>query len=267
MKKTLILTAFMALSSITGYASTVVVTFSANNVNPSGTTTPVAGLYFAGKTGTVNQVKTGDGGGSYTSSSLTAFDGTSTGITLVTGAGACGNNGYLRGNNIKDSHDSNNTNKFFDVFGMDMAVGQNYGGCINKESGGFTMQLQGLSSGSYTLTMLVGRNNVHGTASSTYSLSGVTGVSVNVLDYSTGISSSIADNAVTLDVGQDSNLPGEWALVEYTFTSTTDNTTLSLNINGTGNIGALALASVPEPATASLGLLGLGVLLMRRRRA
>lgn len=256
----------MALSSITGYASTVVVTFSANNVTPLGVT-PVDGLHFAGKTGTVNQVKTGNGGGSYTASSLTAFDGTSTGITLVTGAGACGDGGYLRESALKDSHDSSNTNKFFDVFGEDMAVGQNYGGCINKQTEGFTMQLQGLSSGSYTLTMLVGRNNVYGTASSTYSLSGVTGVSVNILDYSAGISSSIVDNGVTLDVGQPSELPGEWALVEYTFTSITDNTTLSLNINGSGNIGALALASVPEPATASLGLLGLGVLLMRRRRA
>ena len=30
---------------------------------------------------------------------------------------------------------------------------------------------------------------------------------------------------------------------------------------------AYALSSVPEPAAASLGLLGLGILLMRRRRA
>ena len=57
-------------------------------------------------------------------------------------------------------------------------------------------------------------------------------------------------------------------LITYTFDVAEDGTQLNIKSQGgTGNINTLALASVPEPATASLGLLGLGALLMRRRRA
>ncbi len=262
MKKTLLLTAFLVLSSITGYASTVVVTFGVNTLDRGMST--FTGTYL-GESGSVNLIMTGNNGQSYTSSGLTAFDGDSTGITITTGAGACGGPGCLTTGNVKDSYDSTqNPNKFFDIFGANMATGDN-GGCINVGSGGYTMQLGGLSSGVYTLTMLVGRGNTsYGTASSTYTLdgTGITGLSANILDHSAGMSASLDGTDLTLGRGE-----GDWALVEYTFTVTADNTTLNLKSEGSGNIGALALASVPEPATASLGLLGLGVLLIRRRRA
>ncbi|WP_418167923.1 PEP-CTERM sorting domain-containing protein, partial [Akkermansia sp.] len=183
-------------------------------------------------------------------------------ITLVTGAGACGGQGVLTADNIQSSHNPDNSSKFFDTFGSDITTGNN-GGCINKNSGSYTMQMRGLSAGIYTLTMLVGRGNSFGTASSTYDLTGnIEGLSATLLDYSASSNASLSGTTLFSESGA-----GEWALVEYTFTVTKDNTTLSLTSNGTGNINALALSSIPEPATASLGLLGLAVLAMRRRRA
>ncbi len=109
------------------------------------------------------------------------------------------------------------------------------------------MQMRGLSAGIYTLTMLVGRGNSFGTASSTYDLTGnIEGLSATLLDYSAGSNASLSGTTLFSESGA-----GEWALVEYTFTVTKDNTTLSLTSNGTGNINALALSSIPEPATAS----------------
>lgn len=259
MKKTLFLTAFMLLSSIAIQAATVVVTFGVNSL-PQGVSS-INGT-FLGETGRVNLVSPGDY--NYTAGGLVAFNGSSTGISLVTGAGACGSKGCFSTTNIKDSHDSTvNPDKFFNVFGSDMSTGNN-GAALNIGSGSYTMQMQGLSAGAYTLTLLVGRANLHGTASSTYELSGVNieGLSASLLDYSAGSSASLSGTTLSVDSGE-----GEWALVEYTFTVTTDDTTLNLKSNGTGNINALALSSVPEPATASLSLLGLAVLVMRRRRA
>ena len=259
MKKTLFLAALITLSSIAVQAATVVITFGVNSLAQG--TSSMDGTYL-GEQGKVNLIKTGSSGGSYTSGALKNFDGSSTGITLVTGAGACGGQGVLTADNIQSSHNPDNSSKFFDTFGSDITTGNN-GGCINKNSGSYTMQMRGLSAGIYTLTMLVGRGNSFGTASSTYDLTGnIEGLSATLLDYSAGSNASLSGTTLFSESGA-----GEWALVEYTFTVTEDNTTLSLTSNGTGNINALALSSIPEPATASLGLLGLAVLAMRRRRA
>ncbi len=56
-------------------------------------------------------------------------------------------------------------NKFYDVFGQDMTTGNPMGGAINpigSANGNFTMSLNNLSAGTYTLTMLVGRGNNYG---------------------------------------------------------------------------------------------------------
>ena len=56
-------------------------------------------------------------------------------------------------------------NKFYDVFGQDMTIGNPMGGAINpigSANGNFTMSLNNLSAGTYTLTMLVGRGNNYG---------------------------------------------------------------------------------------------------------
>lgn len=54
-------------------------------------------------------------------------------------------------------------NKFYDVFGQDMTTGNPMGGAINpigSANGNFTMSLNNLSAGTYTLTMLVGRGTI-----------------------------------------------------------------------------------------------------------
>lgn len=259
MKKTLFLATLIMFSSIAVQAASVVITFGVNSLTQG--TSSMDGTYL-GEQGKVNQIKTGSSGSSYTSGALKNFDGSSTGITLVTGAGACGTQGVLTADNIQSSYNPDNSNKFFDTFGSDITTGNN-GGCINKNNGSYTMQMRGLSAGSYMLTMLVGRGNAFGTTSSSYDLTGnIEGLSATLLDYSAGSNASVSGTTFSSEFGA-----GDWALVKYTFTVTEDNTTLSLVSNGSGNINALALDSIPEPATASLGLLGLAALAMRRRRA
>ena len=160
-------------------------------------------------------------------------------------------------------------NKFYDVFGQDMTTGNPMGGAINpigSANGNFTMSLNNLSAGTYTLTMLVGRGNNYGAGNtSSFSLdgTGISNISASLDDYSTGSGATLNGATVTGNTHT-----GDWMLITYTFDVAADGTRLDIQSQGgTGNINALALTSVPEPATASLGLLGLGALLMRRRRA
>ena len=142
------------------------------------------------------------------------------------------------------------------------------GGVINGNSanGNFTMSLNNLSAGTYTLTMLVGRGNNYGAGNtSSFSLdgTGISNISASLDDYSTGSGATLNGATVTGNTHT-----GDWMVVTYTFDVAADGTQLNIQSQGgSGSINALALASVPEPATASLGLLGLGALLMRRRRA
>lgn len=92
---------------------------------------------------------------------------------------------------------------------------------------------------------------------------GISNISASLDDYSTGSGATLNGATVTGNTHT-----GDWMLITYTFDVAADGTRLDIQSQGgTGNINALALTSVPEPATASLGLLGLGALLMRRRRA
>lgn len=263
MKKTLFILATM-IATAAAEASTVLISFGINSGNG---TAVVDGTYLGESGQKVNKISTG-GSSSYTSGTLVTSDGAATGITLTTGGVCCGSGGVLTDASAKDSA-LGQDNKFYDVFGQDMTTGNPMGGAINpigSANGNFTMSLNNLSAGTYTLTMLVGRGNNYGTSNtSSFSIngSGISNISTSLDDYSTGSGATLNGDTVTGNTHT-----GDWMLVTYTFDVAADGTQLNIQSQGsTGNINALALTSVPEPATASLGLLGLGALLMRRRRA
>lgn len=243
-------------------ASTVLISFGINSGNG---TAVVDGTYLGESGQKVNKISTGQNN-SYTSGTLVTTGGDGTGITLTTGGLCCGGPGVMTDATAKGSA-LGQDNKFYDVFGQDMTTGNPMGGVINgSENGNFTMSLNNLSAGTYTLTMLVGRGNGYGADStSSFSLGGegISNISASLDDYSSGSDATLNGGTPT---GNTRN--GEWMLVTYTFDVAADGTQLNILSQGsTGNINALALTSVPEPVTASFGLLGLGILLMRRRRA
>lgn len=199
-----------------------------------------------------------------------AAGGDLTGITLTTGGVCCGAGGVMTETNVKGSGMAGHSNKFHDVFGRDMTLGNPLGGCVNvngalSATSGFTLSLNNLSLGSYTLTILAGRGNNYGSGfSSSYSLGGtnVSNISATLDDYSTGSAASINGATAT-----GTTHTGDWMLVTYTFDVTADHTQLDISaLGGSASIGALALTSVPEPAASGLGLLGLAALGLRRRR-
>lgn len=260
MKNPLFLIAFFVFASVATQAATIVVTFGQQQ-SGSGSLGEMTGTY-RGESGTVNYIKCSDNGGSYTTGVLKDFAGQGTDITLVTGGGTCGRYGVFPDAGFEEAQGDG----FSGIFGMDMVSGSNYGGVVNSKSN-YTLQLQHLAAGAYTLTMLVGRGNTANGfgATATYNLdgTGISDVSANLLDCSTTANASL-DGATLTATTNDKR----WALVEYSFTVTENNSTLNLAVTGgSGDINALALSSVPEPATASLSLLGLAVLVMRRRRA
>ena len=263
MKKTLFILATMAAAAVAAEASTVLISFGINSGNG---TSVVDGTYLGESGQQVNKISTGSSS-SYTSGTLVTSGGDATSITLTTGGVCCGSGGVLTDGSAKDSA-LGQGNKFYDVFGQDMTTGNPMGGVINGNSanGNFTMSLNNLSAGTYTLTMLVGRGNNYGAGNtSSFSLdgTGISNISASLDDYSTGSGATLNGATVTGNTHT-----GDWMLITYTFDVAADGTRLDIQSQGgTGNINALALTSVPEPATASLGLLGLGVLLMRRRRA
>ena len=263
MKKTLFILATMAAAAVAAEASTVLISFGINSGNG---TSIVDGTYLGESGQQVNKISTGSSS-SYTSGTLVTSGGDATGITLTTGGVCCGSGGVLTDGSAKDSARGQG-NKFYDVFGQDMTTGNPMGGVINGNSanGNFTMSLNNLSAGTYTLTMLVGRGNNYGAGNtSSFSLdgTGISNISASLDDYSTGSGATLNGATVTGNTHT-----GDWMVVTYTFDVAADGTQLNIQSQGgSGSINALALASVPEPATASLGLLGLGALLMRRKRA
>ena len=264
MKKTLFILAAMAAAAVAAQASTVLISFGINSGNG---TAVVDGTYLGESGQKVNKISTGSSS-SYTSGTLVTSGGDATGITLTTGGVCCGSGGVLTDATAKDSA-LGLGNKFYDIFGQDMSTGNPMGGVVNTSgsaNANFTMSLNNLSAGTYTLTMLVGRGNNYGTGNtSSFSIdgSGISNISASLDDYSTGSGATL--NGVTVTGNTHT---GNWMLITYTFDVAADGTQLNIQSQGgSGSINALALASVPEPATASLGLLGLSVLLMRRRRA
>lgn len=264
MKQTLFILATMVAAAVAAEASTVLISFGINSGNG---TAIVDGTYLGSSGQKVNKISTG-GSNSYTSGTLVTTGGDATGITLTTGGVCCGSGGVLTGANAKDSA-VGGSNKFYDIFGQDMSTGNPMGGVINTSdsaNGNFTMSLNNLSAGTYTLTMLVGRGNNYGagnTSSFTIDGAGISNISAGLDDYSTGSGATLNGTTVTGNTHT-----GDWMVVTYTFDVAADGTQLNIQSRGgSGSINSLALTSVPEPATASLGLLGLGALLMRRRRA
>lgn len=262
MKKTLFILVTM-IATAAAEASTVLISFGINSGNG---TAVVDGTYLGESGQKVNEISTGQGG-SYTSGTLVTTGGNGTGITLTTGGSCCGGPGVMTDTAAKGSALSQD-NKFYNIFGQDMTTGNPMGGVINakSENGNFTMSLNNLSAGTYTLTMLVGRGNNYGTGNtSSFSIdgSGISNISASLDDYSTGSGATLNDGTVTGNTHT-----GDWMVMTYTFDVAADGTQLNIQSQGgSGSINALALTSVPEPTTASLGLLGLGALLMRRRRA
>lgn len=262
MKKTLFILATMMAAAVAAEASTVLISFGINSGNG---TAIVDGTYLGESGQKVNKISTGSNS-SYTSGTLVTSGGDATGITLTTGGVCCGNGGVLTDASAKDSA-LGTGNKFYDIFGQDMSIGNPMGGVINGNSanGNFTMSLNNLSAGTYTLTMLVGRGNNYGTGNtSSFSIdgTGISNISANLDDYSTGSGATLNGAAVTGNTHT-----GDWMVVTYTFDVAADGTQLNIQSQGgSGSINSLALTSVPEPAAASLGLLGVGALLMRRRR-
>lgn len=263
MKKTLFILATMMAAAVAAEASTVLISFGINSGNG---TAIVDGTYLGESGQKVNKISTGSNS-SYTSGTLVTSGGDATGITLTTGGVCCGNGGVLTDASAKDSA-LGTGNKFYDIFGQDMSIGNPMGGVVNGNSanGNFTMSLNNLSAGTYTLTMLVGRGNNYGTGNtSSFSIdgTGISNISANLDDYSTGSGATLNGAAVTGNTHT-----GDWMVVTYTFDVAADGTQLNIQSQGgSGSINSLALTSVPEPAAASLGLLGVGALLMRRRRA
>lgn len=263
MKKTLFILATVIAATVAAEASTVLISFGVNSGNGTAT---VEGTYLGESGQNVNKIST-TGGVSYTSGTLVTTGGDATGITLTTGGSCCGGPGVMTDAVAKESALGQN-NKFYGVFGQDMATGNPMGGVINGSSANanFTMSMNNLSAGTYTLTMLVGRGNSYGTGNtSSFSIagSGISNISASLDDYSVGSGATLNGATVT-----GNTYSGDWMLVTYTFDVDADGSRLNIQSRGgSGNINALALTSVPEPATASLGLLGLGALLMRRRRA
>ncbi|MEE0765038.1 PEP-CTERM sorting domain-containing protein [Akkermansia sp.] len=254
----------MAAATAVAEASTVLISFGIN----SGNDTSVVNGTYRGETGQkVNKISTGSSN-SYTSGALSTTGGETTAITVTTGGVCCGSGGVLTDVTAKESALAGHDNKFYDVFGQDMSIGNPMGGVVNtagSANGNFTMSLNNLSAGTYTLTMLVGRGNGYGAGNtSSFSLSGdgIANISAILDDYSTGSGATLNGSTVTANTHT-----GDWVLMTYTFDVTADNTRLDiLSEGGSGSINTLALTSVPEPATASLSLLGLSALLLRRRR-
>lgn len=166
MKKTLFILATMVAAAVAAEASTVLISFGINSGNG---TAVVDGTYLGEPGQKVNKISTGQSN-SYTSGTLVTTGGGSTGITLTTGGLCCGGPGAMTDAAAKGSA-LGQGNKFYDVFGQDMTTGNPMGGAINpigSANGNFTMSLNNLSAGTYTLTMLVGRGNNYGAGNTSF---------------------------------------------------------------------------------------------------
>lgn len=258
MKKTLFILAAMVAAAVAAEASTVLISF---GINEKDDVAVEDGTYL-GKSGQkVNTIWISGSSGA-NAASLVTTDNANSDITLTTNGGCCGGPGTMTDSSARAS--ANGTgDKFYGVFGQDMSLGNPMGGVLNSGND-ITMQMSGLSMGTYTLTILAGRGNSFNGGISTYSIGGdgIGNISASLDDYSLQSGASQTGTSIAANTDQ-----GRWVLMTYTFEVTADDAILNINSRGgQGNINCLALTSVPEPATASLGLLGLGALLMRRRR-
>lgn len=269
MKKTL----FLLAAALCGTASAALQQGDILAVTFTGTSAPSSNTFdgtVLGQSGTVNAVQVDNASSSNAPSNagnLLTLGGESAGISLaLSNAAGCGTGGMIQ------TYQDSVSGALSSVFGISVVSGTPNGGCINGTS--VSLTLTGLTAGeTYNFYALVGRgNNFPNTTTAetgyTYALSGgVTDVTSTLIGASSS-STSISDNKLT---SYEYNATGNtsasaWALVEYTFTATSD--TLTFGSDGTnGNINAFALQQVtPEPTTATLSLLALAGLCARRRR-
>ncbi len=158
------------------------------------------------------------------------------------------------------------------------AYGNAWKGGVSKSGNGSNsaslFTLSGFqASTTYTITLLCGRSNTYPSGDNTcgFSVSGIEGLaSLTASAVTTGYAGApvIGENGSVTGIGVNAK---EMTEITWTFTTGEDTDGLDLSLVGTGdyNVNMIEINSlnVPEPATASLSLLGLGLLVLRRKRS